>query len=626
MMPLSVPTTDPTALGCRSLFRVQNQPDFTDLVHQQLYAWCKDDRKRWDADQITGPGVYEVADGVTASLVRDERQDGSIIERYRFHQDEGQGIWITHLTTFADRNHNGWVWTDVFQPTGRGSARVPRLAKNILEVVDGLDGRHPLTARPVRAGTDDLEEIVAALTDDQRRGFLFLAGANDAADIPQSEWARYVDKLLVGTAGLASAYVLDSAATRELNAQLPESHRVTPWTIRTFHPNPEFTDPQDSIRHRVLSTARIIDDNANRLRNRLAESSCRHSTTIALPRELVRIDRVLRGLLDELIVDETLDVAAAASEAILESAPLHSGDREQLLEPVDALPPTDPTVPATIWQTLTRVVSTVTGAKDVTIDAVNHLGKLATEALSLRPQVADLSRLRDRLRSVQTERNDLEDLNTELNQRLTDSRDEFAVFRIDLADAQAEVRRLARELAKLDRGDVDWNLPDKPIDTPPISFEDLIDRFGEFDHVVFTGDEKPALDLDDHDSADWAIATWGYLRVLDEYCAERSDGTYDRAIADYIRSRQKGHATIPPGIHAPDETAQTYNNTKFRRQRQFKVPPEVDADGYAYMGEHIKIAKYGTVSPRMHILNRASDHGKIYVGYIGRHLVNFRTN
>ena len=215
-----------TELGCRSLFRIDTDAALTTKVHQQLYSWCKE--KDWDADQITGPGVVTVADGVTASLVRDERQDGSTIERYRFHQDEGQGVWITQLTTFVDRPDSGWVWTDVLGPSDRAPG-VPRLVRNILEVTDGLDGSHRLTAAPYRATVDDVDYLYDALMDPERRGFLFLAGADDNINIPQADWLRFVSKLLAGTRGIASAYALDPATTLELNSRLPESqpHRAS---------------------------------------------------------------------------------------------------------------------------------------------------------------------------------------------------------------------------------------------------------------------------------------------------------------------------------------------------------------------------------------------------------------
>ncbi len=620
--------TESTELGVRSLFQVFDQPGFTTLVGQQLYSWCRS--KRWDVDRISAPGVYEVADGVTASLVRDDRQDRSTIERYRFYQDEGQGTWITHLTTFTDRDGDGWVWTDVFEPAGRGAARVPRLAKNILEVVDGLDGRHPLTAQPVRAAADDVDLIFDALLDDERRGFLFIAGADDKVAIPQAQWAGYVEKLLTGTTGLASAYVLDAAATRELNRRLPDTHRISPWTIRTFHPTPDLTNPQDSIRHRVLSTNRIIHDRESRLRNRLADAACRHSATIALPNELVRIDRALRGLLDEVIVEQV----TATKDSVAESATTTAGSEpvdDELTTPAPRVPepltPTDdPGIRTQVWDALTKVVTAVTGNTLVTVDSVLHLGSLAADARASRITKGAIDTLRERLHAVQEERNALDDKNAELTGQLQVGTEQLAWTRIDLADAHARVRHLSRELAKAQSADVEWAPEPDPVDTPPLSFAELLDRIAEFEHLEFTGDEKPTLDLDDHDSADWAIATWGYLRVLDEYCEKRSNGKFDGSIGEYIRSTPKGSASIPPGSYAPDETSDLFNNPKFRRLRQLPVPPEVEPRGYEFMGEHIKIAAYKTVSPRMHILNRAAKHGRIYVGYIGRHLDNSHTN
>ncbi|WP_448223441.1 hypothetical protein [Gordonia iterans] len=619
---------EPTELGVRSLFQVVDQPDFTALVSQQLYSWCK--RKRWDADSISGPGVYEVADGVTASLVRDDRQDGSTIERYRFYQDEGHGIWITHLTTYRDRNGDGWVWTDVFEPAGRGDARVPRLAKNILEVVDGLDGHHPLTAQPVRADTHDVDQIYDALIDDQRRGFLFIAGSDDKVAIPQTQWAGYVEKLLAGTTGLASAYVLDSAATRDLNARLPEPHRIRPWTIRTYHPTPDLTNPQDSIRHRILSTNRIIHDRESRLRNRLADAACRHSATIALPNELVRIDRALRGLLDEVIVEQVTDSAQTAAQSttpVDASVPVSHQVTTPARQASEPATPTDESgVRERVWTTLSAVVASVTGKASVTVDSVIQLGKLASDGQTGRVTLGAIDKLRERLHAVQEERNALDDKNSDLTEQLNESRSQVAFARIDLADAHARVRHLSRELAKVQNADVEWAAEPDPVDTPPLSFEELIDRIVEFKHLEFTGDEKPALDLDDHNASEWAIATWGYLRVLDEYCEKRSAGTFEGSIGDYIRSTPKGSASIPPGSYAPDETSDLFNNPKFRRLRQLPVPRKVDPRGYEFMGEHIKIAAYKSVSPRMHLLNRAAKHGRIYIGYIGRHLDNSHTN
>jgi hypothetical protein len=44
------------------------------------------------------------------------------------------------------------------------------------------------------------------------------------------------------------------------------------------------------------------------------------------------------------------------------------------------------------------------------------------------------------------------------------------------------------------------------------------------------------------------------------------------------------------------------------------------------MGAHFKIARKGLISPRMHYYDDAGQTGKVYVGYIGKHLPNTHTN
>lgn len=613
-----------TELGCRSLFRIDTDAALTTKVHQQLYSWCKE--KDWDADQITGPGVVTVADGVTASLVRDERQDGSTIERYRFHQDQGQGVWITQLTTFVDRTDSGWVWTDVLGPSDRAPG-VPRLVRNILEVTDGLDGSHRLTAAPYRATVDDVDYLYDALMDPERRGFLFLAGADDNINIPQADWLRFVSKLLAGTRGIASAYALDPATTLELNSRLPESHRVKEWSIRTYLPDPVLDDRHDAVRHRILTTPRIVGDSESRLRDLLARSACRHSASTPLPHELLRIDRRLRQLLDETLIDSVATQVPAAAEP--KPADPDLGGKTSPTEQVpadDQTASTDQrsTVPTSVFAALRSVVSSVIGTAEVTVDAVTRLGELASEALKSGDH---LRLIRTRLRTLEDERSSLEEQKTEFARRAQDGQEELAGIRIDFADAEKELRHLRSELARLDReGSVQWVAEKVSTDDPPATFDELIDRINEFDLVRFTGDRRTAVELDEHGLLDWPIRTWDALRALNDYCRVRSHGTFDGSVDDYINDVPPGCASLTPGCHAKGETRATQDHPIFGRARILPVPRDVDASGFVFMGAHIRIAKYGSISPRIHYHNDATGTGKIYIGYIGAHLPNFRTN
>ena len=68
------------------------------------------------------------------------------------------------------------------------------------------------------------------------------------------------------------------------------------------------------------------------------------------------------------------------------------------------------------------------------------------------------------------------------------------------------------------------------------------------------------------------------------------------------------------------------NSPRLKSLRVLPVPAEVSPAEKAFMGAHFKIAKSGTVSPRMHYLDDSAHTGKVYVGYIGRHLANTLTN
>lgn len=598
--------TTTTDLGCRSLFRVQADPHLTSRVHEQLYAWCK--QKGWDADRIGGPGVVDVADGVTASLVRQDRQDGSVVERWRFREDIGQGIWITQLTTLVDRDHSGWVWTDVLSPGGQ-TPGVPRLVRNILQVTDGLDGSRRLTAEPYRATIDDVDYIHSAIVDPDRRGYLFVAGADDNVNIPQADWLGFVSKLLTGTRGIASAYVLDPVSTLTLNSRLPVSHRVGEWSVRTFVPNPQLDDPRDAVRHRILTTSRIVGDSQSRLRGLLQRSAVRHSVSTPLPRDLVRIDRHLRQLLDDTIVEQA-EVGALPEATVTRAEPENS-----------AVPSAE--VPSGVFAALRGVMASVIGTAEVTVDAVTRLGSLASEAMRGNNS---LSLIRTRLRTLEDERNSLEDQKIEFELRAQDGQDELAAARIDLVDAEKQLRHYRSELARLDRaGTATWVPKSSPADEPPLTFGELLERLSEFEQVEFTGDEKHALELDEHGLLDWSLRTWNALRGLNDYCRVRSSGEFEGSVDDYIGNVPAGCAEITPGSHARSETTATQNHPVFGPPRVLTVPKSVDPAGKVFMGAHIRIAKYGSVSPRMHYFNDATGTGKIYVGYIGAHLPNFRT-
>jgi hypothetical protein len=84
---------------------------------------------------------------------------------------------------------------------------------------------------------------------------------------------------------------------------------------------------------------------------------------------------------------------------------------------------------------------------------------------------------------------------------------------------------------------------------------------------------------------------------------------------------------IPSGKVVRDESETVKNNARWRREREFPVPSAFDASKRTFMGSHIRIgaSASGQISPRLYFFDATALTGKIYVGYLGRHLTNTRT-
>lgn len=65
---------------------------------------------------------------------------------------------------------------------------------------------------------------------------------------------------------------------------------------------------------------------------------------------------------------------------------------------------------------------------------------------------------------------------------------------------------------------------------------------------------------------------------------------------------------------------------QYGSDRVFPVPECVDSGGTTTMEAHFKLASIGMISPRLYYLDRVQTDGKVYIGYIGRHLRNTQSN
>ncbi|ROO88810.1 hypothetical protein EDD29_6492 [Actinocorallia herbida] len=203
----------------------------------------------------------------------------------------------------------------------------------------------------------------------------------------------------------------------------------------------------------------------------------------------------------------------------------------------------------------------------------------------------------------------------------------------DLAEATARERRLAVRVRRLESELAKAAGPVEIADETPESPASLVDalHFAEsLTHVVIgeTMHEAGLLDLA-HPTLRrvWAGKAWDALCALDEYAKARSCGEFQGGFRDWCLAETGGRRVISANLLAMKESDSVTGRDKFSAVRTFAVPAEVDPSGRVFMPAHIKLRKAGTPAPRIHFLDDAGGAtGRIWVGYVGDHLPNTRTN
>ena len=112
---------------------------------------------------------------------------------------------------------------------------------------------------------------------------------------------------------------------------------------------------------------------------------------------------------------------------------------------------------------------------------------------------------------------------------------------------------------------------------------------------------------------------WRAARVLHDYAAACEKG-FRGNVHHYLTGGPDEGTKCPPGQHAATESDSTLNNARFRKRRLFPVPPEVADASQVLMDAHFKPAHHDRFAPRMHHFDAVEKDGRVYIGYVGRHL------
>jgi len=625
------------AVGYRSIFSLRHGQDAVRLAAEQFRSWLV---LKGYGFVAVAPGVHDLAEHAQLVVTELHPRDGSRSVRYRLTESSSAGEWVTTVTVHRDGKEDDWVWVDVGAPASApGPAAsperlikdvdvadawwtgVPHMVRVILSAADAHDGEMTLSARPTVVTVADVDGLISALCDPGRRGTALVAAP--VPDVPAPRMIGHVERLTRECVGLAGIYVLDTGAAAKLDESFAPSHSVPLGAVRTFLPEVDPASAVDARRHRVLLARTIAGQAPGLLAHLLGRANRSRALNLPLPSHVAQVDRLL-----------SREEPAAVLRAIQETPPdpfaRRPGDGAAGLAPAGQAGMTAVREVAIAGELLTSLVSEFqSGASRADLpggpdDMTARFRELLAEGRGVLRGHQEISR---RLTALQDMLEEVEDDRDLIRARLEDEQLDHAETQAELLRAKLELDRLRAILSRAGR--IDQTRAAAAAAQSPGSFAELLERLDEhvLSHVIFTGDPKDALELDDFDPlGTWAAKSWDVLRVLDGYAAARRRGEFRKGVHAYLGHTPPGRPGYPPGAHSTQESEPVERSPRLRKLRVFPVPTGLHPDGAIFMDAHFKIARKGLVSPRIYYYDDAGQTGMIYVGYIGKHLPNAHTN
>jgi len=255
---------------------------------------------------------------------------------------------------------------------------------------------------------------------------------------------------------------------------------------------------------------------------------------------------------------------------------------------------------------------------------VDQLVTLAEQSLAAQDTRASVEQ---RLDALQTRLEATEDRELGFADQADEAEQNYAQSQYEKNALADKVLYLQRALARLDQSETAWSdVPEHERTQRPDSFEQLLDTVGTLNNVVFTGSRGATIELDSHDMlGTLAGKAWDLLLVLQDYANTKKDGRCTGSLHEYLRNTPPGCRSYSANQYAPVESDTVRNNPNWHGERVFPVPESIDAHKRLFMESHFRLSAKKSVSPRVYIHDATRKDGKIYVGYIGRHLENTKS-
>lgn len=225
----------------------------------------------------------------------------------------------------------------------------------------------------------------------------------------------------------------------------------------------------------------------------------------------------------------------------------------------------------------------------------------------------------------------------ELEEKIAEQERERSYERDERRKLEAENRKLQWQVSHPQVSAHDFVDTEQYLDEPPEDMATLFDWMTEDDmhrevreYVVFCDPDRMCaaiLDLDDMSgNSRYAADFWRFILVLRDYMRARKEIGFQGSVHDYLAESRGQYRIVSQARHSRTESETVRNNEKMCGERIFPVPTEVDPRGEVEMLAHFKTSHRDTNDPRMHYYVDTRYTHKVYIGYIGPHLTNTKTN
>ncbi|TFD05525.1 hypothetical protein [Cryobacterium sp. TMT1-66-1] len=623
------------SLGYRAILRLDDTEDAVKVAESHVREWLRSklrsERGSLETADWDGPGVFELGPDATLTVVTltDER-DQSIRQLIRLDETNPGGRWIVSITACslpkARRDQQVLLIelekADVSLDDALHEARPPRLVRNLLESTVVRDSTTVISPLPHVVRADDIDELMNAILDEGRMASVIVAVS--PGQISDELWRSTIGQLAKDSVGVTTAFAISESAVDLLADRLPDSHSIPRGGVRTFAPKVDFSDPQDGLRHRMLGAATFARSIRNgRVGGSLpivhAHQARRRLVEMELPADLRRSH--------ELLIRED---ARITREARIGQMAVANSLEPSRAEPATSIPSRESPVTVLDWsrRAFAALIRRWVGVPEISVETVAKLDRF------IETNADGYVVAQEQIESLLERRIDLEN---EIDRLREQNEEAELAARIESDEARKASReaRILRERFKEAERFADTQVPPEEAGwEPPDNFEDFVLRLtpGVSDlpvvkRVVFTGDESAALEIDKRDHFGRVVSKmWDFVLVLHDYAEQRTEHGFQGSVHQYLNDSEVDGRKCSPQRHAAGESESVLANTRMSRERMLPVPESVRPDGQVMMAAHFKPTHSDTFAPRMHYFDDTAGSGMIYIGYVGRHLTNTRTN